>query len=172
MITYSIYKKTHKVTGLKYLGYTSESDVYAYPGSGIDWSKHLLEHGTKVDTEILFQTQDRKEIKPIGIYYSELWNIVESAEWANRVPEEGYGGWTGYKSTGLTAVKDSSGKTMQVSVNDPRLASGELVGVAKGSITVIDKYGNKFRVSKTDPRYVNGELVGVVKGTISVRNSS
>jgi hypothetical protein len=42
----TLYKKTHRKTGLKYLGYTSR-DPFSYTGSGKYWSRHLK----KVRTE-------------------------------------------------------------------------------------------------------------------------
>ena len=90
-MTIYLYKKTHKVNGLKYLGKTVK-DPFKYAGSGIRWKHHLKEHGYDVETEILLETPDHNEIKKWGIYYSNLWNIVESTEWANLKPEEGDGG--------------------------------------------------------------------------------
>ena len=43
MIIY-LYKKTHQVTGLKYLGKTTK-DPYTYLGSGLEWKSHLKEFG-------------------------------------------------------------------------------------------------------------------------------
>ena len=91
-MTIYLYKKTHNVTGLQYLGKTVEADPYKYPGSGTIWSKHLREHGRDVTTEILKECASKEELSHWGRYYSELWNIVESAEWANRIPETGGGG--------------------------------------------------------------------------------
>ncbi len=93
MIIYSLYKKTHNVTGLQYLGFTKR-DPHKYSGSGKIWRLHLKKHGDDVTTEILLQTPDKSEIKKTGVYYSELWNIVESNDWANLKPEEGDGGMT------------------------------------------------------------------------------
>lgn len=91
MIT--LYIKTHKVTGLKYLGKT-EKNPYTYFGSGIRWKRELKKYGNDVETEILFQSESLEEIKEKGLYYSNLWNIVESSEWANYIEENGSGGDT------------------------------------------------------------------------------
>ena len=45
MTTYSLYVKTHQVTGLKYLGQTSKSDPHKYTGSGKYWLRHIKQHG-------------------------------------------------------------------------------------------------------------------------------
>jgi hypothetical protein len=93
MSIYTLYIKRHQITGLKYLGYTSALDPISYRGSGKYWSLHIKKHGYLVDTETLYKTSNINEIKELGSYYSELWNIVESADWANLKPESGNGGW-------------------------------------------------------------------------------
>lgn len=94
-MTIYLYKKTHKVTGLKYLGKTTSKDPHAYAGSGKYWKKHLKKHGFVYDTEILKECITPEEVKIWGEYYSTLWNIVESSEWANLKPESGDGGHPG-----------------------------------------------------------------------------
>ena len=90
-----LYVKTHNQTGLKYLGKTTASDPHSYPGSGVYWSHHLKEHGKDYSTEILFETNDLEELKTVGRYYSNLWNVVKSNNWANLKPEDGDGWPTG-----------------------------------------------------------------------------
>lgn len=92
-----LYLKTHNTTGFKYLGKTISNDPYLYQGSGKVWKRHIKKHGYDVTTEILLETTDPKELKEVGIHYSTLWNIVESKDFANIVPETGNGGaqlWT------------------------------------------------------------------------------
>lgn len=92
---YTLYKKTHLITGMKYLGYTELADVIVYNGSGVKWGKHLEEHGDEnVLTEVLLVTYSYDQLKAVGRYYSKLWNIVKSEEWANLRPETGKGGDT------------------------------------------------------------------------------
>jgi hypothetical protein len=86
-----IYKKTHIKTGLKYLGYTKQ-DPQKYPGSGVKWNRHLKKHGKDVITEVLETCETKEEVKLKGRHYSDLWNVVESKEWANLKREEGDGG--------------------------------------------------------------------------------
>jgi hypothetical protein len=97
-MTIYLYKKTHKTTGLKYLGKTIAKDPYSYPGSGIYWRRHLELHGNLVETEILRECKDENELKHWGQYYSNLWNIVESNEWANLIEEAGPGGYWSQES--------------------------------------------------------------------------
>lgn len=109
MKTY-LYLKTHRVTGLKYLGKTTQ-DPHKYKGSGIRWIRHLAKHGNDVSTLILFESDNLQEIKTQGLYYSKLWNVVSDQNFANMRPETGDGGNTSqcenYK-TGMSN-RDTSG---------------------------------------------------------------
>ena len=105
-MTIYLYKKTHKTTGLKYLGKTISKDPYSYPGSGSYWRRHLELHGNLVETEILRECNDENELKHWGQYYSNLWNIVESTEWANLIEEAGTGGyWSKESKNKLSQTK-------------------------------------------------------------------
>lgn len=105
-MTIYLYKKTHKDTGLQYLGKTIAKDPYAYPGSGIYWTRHLETHGNNVETEILRECATEEELKFWGQHYSKLWNIVESKEWANLIEEAGPGGfWSDESREKLSQTK-------------------------------------------------------------------
>ena len=97
MTIYSLYVKTHKKTGLKYLGQTSK-DPIKYCGSGIDWKEHLIKFGPEVHTEILLQTDNKEDRNYWGRHYSTLWAVVGAMDnfgnkiWANRILETGGGG--------------------------------------------------------------------------------
>lgn len=90
-MTYYLYKKTHNRTGLKYLGKT-QSNPHTYRGSGVRWNNHLRIHGDDVSTEILCECETNDEIRYWGEYYSNLWDVVNSNEWANLKVESGDGG--------------------------------------------------------------------------------
>lgn len=92
-MTIYLYVKTHRVTGLKYLGKTTR-DPFSYTGSGKRWLNHLGAHGNDCDTQILLASSSKEDIRETGIFFSSLWNIVESDEWANLIPESGEGGDT------------------------------------------------------------------------------
>lgn len=87
-----LYIKTHRITGLRYLGKTSSNDPHLYPGSGKRWRAHLEKYGYNFDTEVLLESNDPVKIKEAGLHYSKLWNIVEDTNWANLKPESGDGG--------------------------------------------------------------------------------
>ena len=92
-MTIYLYKKTHNQTGLQYLGKTIQ-DPYKYKGSGTRWINHLNAHGYDVTTEILKECHTNDEVKNWGSYYSDLWDVVVSKDWANLKPESGEGGST------------------------------------------------------------------------------
>jgi hypothetical protein len=94
-MTIYLYKKTHNKTGLNYLGKTTSSDPHSYQGSGIRWRNHINIHGYDVTTEILKVCSSEEELRYWGIYYSSLWNVVESENWANLMEENGAGGLPG-----------------------------------------------------------------------------
>lgn len=87
---YKLMIKTHNVTGLKYLCITKRIDHCVYTGSGSLWKKHLDEYGNDFSTEVIFRSDDYGSFVEKCLYYSELYDIVSSDDWANRVPESGY----------------------------------------------------------------------------------
>lgn len=86
-----LYVKTHKKTGLKYLGKTNQVDYHSYPGSGVRWRRHLDKHGYDYTTEILLATEDKSELKETGVFFSKIFNVVQSQDWANLQEEKGDG---------------------------------------------------------------------------------
>jgi hypothetical protein len=81
--------------GLKYLGKCVNRNPYLYIGSGKRWKNHIRKHNltaADIKTTILLDTEDETEFKKIAEYYSTLWNVVESNEFANLRPENGDGG--------------------------------------------------------------------------------
>lgn len=103
-----IYVKTHNVTGLKYLGKTKSEDPHSYRGSGKRWKLHIKKHGYDVTTEILRECISNEEVKEWGLYYSKLWNVVASNEWANLKVEDGDGGTMIMTETHRKKISESS----------------------------------------------------------------
>ena len=87
----------------------TRQNPFSYPGSGVYWANHLKVHGNDVKTEILHECGVIEEIETLGLYYSNLWNIVESKDFANLVPETGENscGMLGKKQTQETKNKIS-----------------------------------------------------------------
>lgn len=176
MRIYSLYLKTHNITGLKYLGQTVRNP-FKYRGSGIDWTPHLEKYGNNVKTEVIFTTTNLEELGKVGEYYSELWHIVKAADdfgnkiWANLKPETGDGGGFG-NGGGIVAVKDKNGNTFAVETTDSRLLSGELKHVTSGQVTVRDINGGTLNVDINDPRYLSGELKSITTGFVAVKDKN
>lgn len=82
--------KTHNKTGLKYLCITKRKNFREYQGSGVHWRKHLLKHGNDFSTKLIYVTKDYELFLCKCYYYSELYNVAKSKEWANLIPESGY----------------------------------------------------------------------------------
>lgn len=89
--------------------------------------------------------------------------------------------------SGKTIFKHSiSGCVVSLSINDPKVLSGEFVGVNKNSISVKTALsslykgttlvrtqgGDIIRVSVDDPRLISGDLVGIKKGIPSIKHQS
>jgi hypothetical protein len=105
-MTIYLYKKTHNITGLKYLGKTVSTDPYKYKGSGVAWTEHINQFGYDVKTEIIKECATKEELKTWGEYYSKLWNVVDSDEWANLIEEAGSGGsWSESSKNKLRQTK-------------------------------------------------------------------
>lgn len=87
-------------SGLLYLGKTVKdinTNPSCYLGSGTYWLEHIKSHNYKskdIKTWILHETEDLEDLKLIGKYYSDLFDVVNSNDWANLKPEEGDGGMT------------------------------------------------------------------------------
>lgn len=117
MIIY-LYIKTHRKTGLKYLGKTESTNPDKYRGSGKRWINHIKKHGYDVETEILRKCNSYEEVKEWGLYYSELWNIVESDDWANLTEETG----TGFSSNQVKSFWDDPSYRNMMSDNNSKNA--------------------------------------------------
>lgn len=157
---YYLYVKTHKKTGLKYLGYTKR-DPYTYLGSGSYWNDHLRIHGNHIDTEVLLETDSKDTIKSTGQYYSNLWNIVDAKDesgkklWANLKPEEGTGGSIPRTTPVPKSVGKKISKKLKGRVNGPHSAERKQniakskIGTHKG-MTYEEIYGKKAKALRED----------------------
>ena len=120
-MTIYLYVKTHNKTGLKYLGKTEKKDPHKYKGSGRRWLNHLKRHGSDYTTEIIKICHSNDEIKEFGLHYSKLWNVVDSAEWANLKEEAGDGGY--YKKTNESIQKTIETKIKNGTLNPTSVES-------------------------------------------------
>lgn len=86
--------KRHTVTGLLYFCKTTKQNIKSYHGSGKYWKEHLTKHG-KTLVETIWVSDwfnNRDDLVDFALSFSELFNIVESGEWANLKPENGIDG--------------------------------------------------------------------------------
>jgi hypothetical protein len=160
-----VYKLEHIETGEFYIGSRSSKKhptLDPYLGSMKTWKpeknklkKYILSDIFKDrESAILFESEEiSKNIK----------NILNRNY---HIPS------TGFHTFGTVTTKDSNGNTFQVSTDDPRYLSGELVGVSKGKIPVRDKNGNTFQVSTDDPRYLSGDLTHITIGLLNVKDEN
>ena len=187
---YYLYVKTHRKTGIRYLGKTRAKDPLKYKGSGVRWLNHIRTHGYDCETTVLLATEDSADIARTGLFFSKLWRVSESKEWANLKDESGDGGWdhlnrrsvsnierwrangrrVGKLSAEKTVVIDKTGNRFRVSVNDPRLETGELVGHTKGMLATYDADGKLHYVRRDDERFKTGLLKSNNAGKIYITN--
>jgi hypothetical protein len=90
-MTVYLYAKQHRDTGLRYFGKT-KNNPYTYKGSGTYWKRHLKTHGNNVETTWVHAYEDEETLIKEALFFSKVYNIVESDEWANLNPENGLDG--------------------------------------------------------------------------------
>lgn len=86
-----LYIKTHLDTGLKYLGKTTR-DPFKYSGSGKYWKRHLKTYGDNVHTLVLLSTDDTNLCTKFALFFSKVYDVVNSNGWANLRVENGTDG--------------------------------------------------------------------------------
>lgn len=87
-----LYVKRHTHTGLLYFGKTVKEDVEKYKGSGKRWLNHLRKHGNDIETVWKYKYYTSESIKEVALWFSELFDIENSSNWANLMKEDGLSG--------------------------------------------------------------------------------
>jgi hypothetical protein len=160
-----VYKLEHAETGEFYIGSRSSKKhptIDSYLGSMKVWKPNktklkktiLKDDFLDRNSAILFESEEISK------------NIKNNLNRNYHIPQ------IGFHTQGTITIKDNNDNIFQVSMDDPRYLSGELVGSTKGMIPVKDKNGNTLQVSINDPRYLSGELVSVSKNMIPVRDKN
>lgn len=185
-LTFKLMLKTHTKTGLKYLCMTRRSDWKKYTGSGVHWKRHLAKHGNTFETTLLFETDDYSEFVDIALMYSELYDVVKNPEFANSVPESGYGDdgrpnvmvwWENATDEQRKSVYERRSKTMMLrgnhwSTSDKRdVVSQQISNVQKetwNNLSIEDKKTrvDNFRLALKD-FFLNEEWLNAYKKTLS-----
>lgn len=98
MLYYLMIKEIEQ-TGMRYLckrkqNLKDPNDHIRYKGSGVYWRRVLQKHPEYTIKTTVLGLYSAEDLREIGLFYSKLFNIVESREWANLVDETGAGGDT------------------------------------------------------------------------------
>jgi hypothetical protein len=104
-----LYIKRHLVTGLCYLGKTIR-DPNLYSGSGVYWRRHLAKHGFDIETTYTELFDTKEELTETALFLSELYDIVNSPNWANLMIENGMTGGSLSDESLLEISKKLKGK--------------------------------------------------------------
>jgi len=131
---YYLMIKTHNKTGLKYLCQTTQ-DPFKYKGSGDRWKLHIKKHRYDVDTVIVQKCYSKNSLQSWGLFYSNLWSVVDSNKWANIKPEDGCGGFTSemIKKTWQTRRENGTDKWTE-EANAKRKQTLEKNGMPSGAM--------------------------------------
>ena len=93
-----LYVKAHRITGLKYFGKTIRNP-HEYDGSGVYWKAHLKKNGKFVDTVWAHLYTDPVLLKEEAEFFSKIYEVKTSSEWANLIEENGSTGGKLYDQT-------------------------------------------------------------------------
>lgn len=88
----------------KYLCKTVREDYLTYRGSG----NRVTDDLEVIDTEVLFETEDKKVFKEVAIHYSTIWNVETNPLFLNETIEQGQGGNTGEEGYKKAKAKRSA----------------------------------------------------------------
>ncbi len=134
-----LYCKVHNQTGLKYFGKTI-NDPYQYSGSGVYWNKHLAKHGNDVTTVWAHLYTDATILNEEALFFSKVFNVVESTEWASLTEENGFTGGNVYKRTlGHNMMMSDKLKGRSLTNAHRQNISNGSVGCKRGPMSVESK---------------------------------
>ena len=162
---YLVYQIEDNLNKKIYIGVHSTLKINdGYMGSGTGLKKAISEYGIENFSKTIIYDFDNEE----DMLDKEAEIVNEEFIKRNDTYNIMLGG--GFNANGLATVKDKEGNVFDVSVDDERYLSGELVGVAKGKIAIKDKNGNMFLVEKNNEKYLNGEYVSVNKNKTHMKD--
>ena len=143
------YKITNNINSKFYYGVHSTNNLNdGYMGSGIALHKAINKYGVENFTKEIIQFFDDE----VSMYEYEKdfvnEQLVKNTKCYNLTTGGGGGG-----KLGVVVTKDIDGNIFVVSVDDPRIKSGELVHNTKGKAVVIGDDGKPMSISINDPNY-------------------
>lgn len=110
--------------GKKYLCKSEKEDWKEYLGSGNSVKNKDL---VLKETTLLGEFETNQELKEMGIYYSDLWDVVNSNTFLNEIREEGQGGYTSYteeRNNKISQALTGKEKTKEHSENISKVKKG------------------------------------------------
>lgn len=92
---YYLMVKSAPTIKMKYLCKCADNkDPYEYKGSGKLWHRYLRKYDPYIITWVIGHYSSNLDLRVAGEYYSNLFDVVSSKDWANLIPETGDGGST------------------------------------------------------------------------------
>lgn len=173
-----LYRITNLVESKHYYGIRTAKHILPQQDLGVKYfsssrDKSFIrdqkEHPENYKYKVIIVSDSRKRISELEVKIHQIFDVGNNNTFYNRTIQTSSGFWCNV--SGKATMRDSFGNTSQVSLTDLRISSGELVGVAKGTIIMKDGGGNCCRVYNDDPRIASGDLVSVIKGKMTVRDS-
>jgi group I intron endonuclease len=169
VIIYSIYKIVNSVNGKVYIGYTKNFDKRLNEHKqdskrfNTKFYKAIKKYGWNNFTHtILCQSLCETHIKELEVYfisehnsYKKGYNSTLGGEGNNTSVSEATRKKQSISRGGRFAAKDNLGNTYQITKDDPRYISGELVGINKGV-----KASLESRKNQSIARMGNQHLLG------------
>lgn len=169
---YFLLLKQHIKTGLKYLCFHhgTRDNCFKYTGSGTYWKSHIAKHGTGlISTIILFESDTKDKIRKQGLKYSDLWDVVNSKDFANLVREDGSGG---HEAMQTLEVRERAANTLRTRLNTGHRTEKEQqkginqsnrikeCGFTKAEIraqkeTSLRQIGKTMKERLSDPNYID-----------------
>ena len=123
-----LYIKQHAITGLKYFGKTVKDNVSSYHGSGKYWKSHIKAHGVSHVNTLWVSDYftEKEDLVEFASFFSEIFDIAKSSEWANLKEENGLDGHpTGVEFSDETRRKISNALTGKTRPESVRLKIAE-----------------------------------------------
>jgi group I intron endonuclease len=167
MSKFIVYQTTNKINGKIYIGVHKHLKEDSYLGSGAALKKAIKKHGRKsFKRETLFEFDSKREA------YKKEEELVTESFIARRDTYNMKPGGLGHGIfyMGLVNVRDSEGNTSRVSVDDPRVLSGELVPLTRGKGNpMYGKCHSKETIEKNRQAHLGKSLSDETKEKISKR---